>query len=368
MKTEERVSGFKGLDNIQDPHAIGTDTASTLVNLLVDSSGSLYTRPGYKVIYAGTFDSACGNLAISGGSLVRVTSTGIENLGPISGTQLRVTDKQGRTFVSTENFLGVLDPSLREVRPRSEVQVLASEGSYSAGTYLFATADIEGYLPSPMTMVVLEAPGGFLISPRGGRPTELYMSIADGTELYYHSTIPATGTTLVAEGSLGHPVQRQYLEPMVPGVVLTEVGGSLITALGNDIVCSEPLDYEAYNPMRGVFTFSHAVTMVEECVLGITYIGTTKELYIARGETPETWVISLLTPVGVVQNSAVTTRVKLPKSPEEEIVVLFTLMDGSIVAGRNNGETVNLTEQSVAELKCAAHGAVILDGINYTIF
>ena len=368
MKQEARVSVFKGLDNIQDPHGIGTDTASTLTNLLASSEGVLHTRPGYKELYAGIFTAAHGNLAISGGQLVRVSSVEIEVLGPITGTQLRSTSSQGRTFVSTEDYIGVLDPELRPLRTRSEMRVVIHEGALQKGLYLVATVDEGGYLPSQIIGASLEDIGSILVVPTGGRPAEVYMSVADGTELFFHSTVPASGGVITSTTGLAHPIQRQYLLPMPPGVVLSEVGGSLVTAIGNYVTCSMPLDYEAYDPASGVFLFPNAVTMVEECVPGVTYIGTSKELYLARGKTPEDWAISLITPVGVLANSAVKMRVKLPKSPVEETVVLFTLTDGSVVAGRNNEETVNMTEQVVQELKTTAHGAIVLGGVNYTIY
>jgi hypothetical protein len=234
--------------------------------------------------------------------------------------------------------------------------------------YLVSTVDEGGYLPSQVVTVDVPESGGILVAPVGGRSTEVYVSVADGTELFFHSIVPSSGGTISTTNLLGHPLARQYLFPMIPGTVISEVGGSLVTAIGNYVTCSMPLDYEAYDPMGGVFLFPNAVTMVEECTLGFTYIGTTAELYLARGESPEVWVISLITSVGVLINSAARTRVKLPKSPEEETVVLFTLTDGSVVAGRNNGETVNMTERVVQNLSTMAHGATILSGIHYTIY
>ncbi len=370
MKSEARVSNIKGLDNIQDPHNIGTDMASVLTNFLISSEGVLHTRPGYKSLYEVPITAACGDLAISGGHLVRVSSGGLEDLGVMPGTVLRSTSSQGRTFVSSEDFIGVVGTELREVMPRTGIRVIPTEGTFPKGTYMFSAVGDGGYLPSPVVSVQLDAPGGFLVVPetRGRVPAELYMTVSDGTELFFAVKIPSTGATIGDSISLSHPLLRQYLNPMPPGVVLSEVGGSLITAMGANITCSAPLDYEAYDPMKGVYTFPNEVTMVEECTLGVTYIGTTKELYLAKGASPEDWVLSVITPVGVVANSAVKMRVKLPSSPAEETVVIFTLADGSVVAGRNNEETVNLTEQKVQALKTTAHGAIVLDDVNYTIY
>ena len=368
MKSEERVSGFKGLDNIQDPHTIGTDAASVLTNLLVSCTGTLNTRPGYKELYTNTFTAAHNDLAISEGNLCRVGSSGVEVLGSITGTQLRSTSGQGRTFVSTEDYIGVLDPELRKLRGRSKARIIVDSGQLAKGLYLVATVDEGVYLPSEISTVDVPDMGGILVVPTNGLAAEVYVSGPDGTELYFHSVVKSTGGLITSASSLGHPIARQYLATMPPGVVLSEVGGSLVTAIGNQVTCSMPLDYEAYDPMSGVFTFPDAVTMVEECIPGITYIGTTRELYLVRGKTPEEWSLSRIDSRGVLINSAVKMRVKLPKSPAEETVVLFTLVDGTIVAGRNNEETVNITEQLVQDIKTTAHGAIVLGGINYTIF
>ena len=370
MKAESRVSYVKGLNNIQDPHNIGTDSASVLHNFLVSSEGVLHTRPGFKPLYDGTFTAACGDLALSGGRLVRVGPSGVEDLGAMPGTSLRSTNRQGRTFVSSDEFIGVIDTELRSVMPRTGVRVLNAKGSFPKGTYMLVAVGDGGYLPSEVVSVQFDVPGGFVVVPdtKAKVPVELYITTTNGAELFFLTMVSPTGASILAPAPLGHPLLRQYLLPMPPGLVLSEVGGSLVSAMGTYITCSMPLDYEAYDPSKGVFRFPNEVTMVEECVRGVTYIGTTKELYLAKGDSPESWVISVITQVGVLANSAVKMRVKLPSSPAEETVVIFTLTDGSVVAGRNNEETVNFTEQRVQPVSVTANGAIILDDVNYTIY
>jgi hypothetical protein len=161
-----------------------------------------------------------------------------------------------------------------------------------------------------------------------------------------------------------HPIDRQLLLPMPPGDVIASVLGYLISTQGPTMYVSEPLDFKVYDPISSIFSFPNFITMVG--VVGKTiYVGTTEELYHIAGSSPADWVVTCIHSMGVVARSDMTVRMRLPKDPADSYCLVFTLNNGTTVAGFEGGSIRNLTEYEVLPGVLPINGVHLMDTIYY---
>lgn len=285
------------------------------------------------------------------------------------GTQIAVGLAAGRTIVSTEIEIGFLDPAFRPFAQQASLE-LSVEGVGRGPGILVAVVEeyteLEYSLPSPVESVELPEEGSLHIKVKSGVPTQVYLSAPDGEELFHYRTITED---LVISGSsysvdLFHPLERQFLYPLPPGDLLVGVFGRLISVRGSEMYVSEPFDPSAYDPQQGVLNFPDHISMVG--VVGKTvFVGTSNELYFITGNGPEEWVLTCIHNIGVIAKSEVNTRMRLPNDEVDVDCLVFSLANGTTVAGFDGGGIRNLTEGEVLPGKLLVNGAHMMGSIYY---
>jgi hypothetical protein len=370
---ENQVVVFTGLDQVDDLRDMGPHALVEAVNVVVGTGGVISTRPGYKKVSADLSIVAAHKdmILYSSGMLAKLPNYG-ELLGFVRGTQLVTTEVAGVTIVSTESDIGFMGPEFTPFPRVAQHRVYIGAGKKEASSYRIMVSivkeysDLEYSLPSEAEAFEVAEGGSLTVEVTDGIRTHVYLSAPDGEELYFYgvvtSSLKIVGKAYSVE--LIHPLGRQFLAPMPPGDIIASVLGYLVSTQGSSMCVSEPLDYRVYDPASSIFTFPDYITMVGVVGKSI-YIGTTSELYHMSGSSPAEWALTCIHSMGVVARSEMTVRMRLPKDPSDSHCLVFTLNNGTTMAGFEGGSVRNLTEYEVLPGKLPINGVHLMDTIYY---
>jgi hypothetical protein len=186
----------------------------------------------------------------------------------------------------------------------------ATIGGLYAGSYGVAyslTNDLGEESPlSAVSYIDLPSGGGILLS---GLVTatdvvslNLYITAADGAELYLHDTIAWTGTASITDQKQGRQASKQGRVLMPGGTIVRFWNGRLYVATGSFIAVSDPFDAGLCNPKEGWFNTGRTITLMEPVEGGI-FVGHEQAVHFYKGSDPATFQLAQVSSLGAYAHS-----------------------------------------------------------------
>lgn len=360
-----RIGPFPGgMNNRAKDGALPDGTARNIVNADIDAQGKAKRRQGITKVSGGMschsgFSCPAGSFFVDQGSLLKFTPTGTMHL--ISGIQGEV----AYLWLNSTLYLtdGVKNWMVEDgVAKQWGMDVPAAPilgttgGSLPPGRYLAAVSyvDADG-LESGASRVVdiqLSATRGIVFQGLSGKPTRLYLSTANGTEMYLAGEtagghFPVTGNWY--EG--GNTLDLLQVSPPPPGRMLAAYAGRIYIADANGFAWySEPFGYSHFRLADSFLLWPGPVTLMEPVTGGI-FFATDKQTWFYAGTPEDGFQIIEKFDYGAIRGTSVRNR---------DGSVYWQSTRGMIIA-TPDGEARNVQEANVAPGSATAGSAVIAE-------
>jgi len=369
-----RLDGWPaGVNNRAAPFALPAGACRQAVNVDVRQSGKLVRRPGYTrlVSDAGAHSlhaDAEVTLYVAQGQLKQLTGSTATVLDAGWGDAPTVYVRHGDAVFLSNGLrsaawaAGALRPWGTPTPPQQPDLLALPTGGLAAGVYQVAltwsSQGIESGTPLAASVTVPEG-GGIMLSefpapPAGVDTVSVYLSAADGTELYWDDDYPAYTTAVILEaGQRTVPLATQFMAAMPPVTRLASQGGRLYGAREQVVYCTSPFNPHLMESLDGL--------LFEAPITGLLPV--TDGVYVATSTA--TW---FMTPPdgdgpparrGIAYHGGVPgTVVNDPLWPGG-----FWLGTRGLMRGLPSGQAENLTDANLA-LPQAAQGAAVVRETN----
>lgn len=152
-------------------------------------------------------------------------------------------------------------------------------GGLDAGTYMVATTirDALGRESgaSPTALVQVAAGGGIALTVLPStNVTRVYVTPANGEELYWAQDLPAgAATSYLGAHTPGKALMTQHMMPPEPCTQLDHYNGRVFSVVGNALLATRAMDYALTRPTTDYVLMESAILMNKSVVDGI-YVGT----------------------------------------------------------------------------------------------
>ncbi|MBF0316788.1 MAG: hypothetical protein HQL04_01315 [Nitrospirae bacterium] len=344
-------TGFRGLVNVKPTREASSDGLSDLksaVNVDIDNSGNVVTRPGFLRVYEGKVHSLYGNgkvcLFRQADRLMQLYQvSGAEDSSPdvvapyavrtlasgINGS-LRMSYQYvaGRVYYSDAAVTGVVEVTARPIPvvrswgmlpPDAPVLSATTEGILSKGKYQVSLTYTrndgqESGASTVASMTLTKKAGGIdVICPLSADPNvrkiNIYISAPNGEVPYLAASLDNTPSATVpgftvpyhyrGETVTGPPLLTWGLKPPPPGQLLCYYRGRLYVASLNTLWYSQPYTYELFDPAQGWLAFDNPITLVAAVEDGI-FVATSREVVFLKGTEPERFQLMQVSDCGAV--------------------------------------------------------------------
>lgn len=329
------LSAIGGVDNRSYLTKLAEGTVRVADNVDVDARGVVYRRDGYAqtTALAGAHSlwshpSLAFALVADAGNLYRMDTNGnltrvVTGLGgqavsyALVGQQVRWSNG---VFTGQVDLAGNPLPLGVETPRPSFTLTSMSNGGISAGNYAvtltFTSASGEEGGAPPAQYVDVADGGGILV---GAVPpsfdavqARVYVSDANGTELFWAGSCAPGGSFMVGAGLRTKLLATQFCEPFPAAKYLLATFGRLFGAVGRQLVWSQPMYYGLWRPTQNRLAVPDDITMVASPVnqFMTLYVGTRHKVYrlstrrrMAEAESMETLTLSIAADAGVVPGS-----------------------------------------------------------------
>lgn len=350
----------KGMDNIHKAESLPADALRLCVNYDIGDDGVLRVREGATEIYTGNIQKGSVwstpegdvTLFVEDGDLKRLnadyTATTVES--GVGDTPIAYLELNGSVYYSNRITNGIVRDGVRydwgvPVPLKNPECTGAEGGSLDAGVYQVAITQISdtdeesgALLPTKVTV-----PQDGKIVLTGFQPTDywarIYVSTADGEELYLHATIwPGVNSHFIA--SVDQTTRRLdtvNAEPPMVGDKLEYHNGRIYIADGNAVYFTDPLRYGLVRRATNFLLYSEKVAVLLAVKDGL-YICSDRTYFLTGIDTQDQAQIAVL-PYGAVDGTGAHIR--------NSDSVAWVSPRGFIVAGPQ-GQVKNLTENQIA--------------------
>lgn len=372
-----KFDGFSGLDNRAKDFALPDGYVRHLRNCDVRSSGKIQRRQGYTKVVSDTnphslYSDGHVTLYVSQGVLKRLDGTAISVVDANWGEAPTVyAERAGEVFFSNGLKTGRWANGYKswgvENPPRQPALDALPTGGLHPGTYQVAITwrdalGIESGTPLNSQITVSEG-GGIMLSDFPTPPiyvdtVSVYVSGADGTELYLDNDYPAWTTTVVIEqDQRSIPLETEFMQPMPPVERVCLQASRFYGAIGPALYVTQPFNPYLTN-LDGVL-FESPITALLPVTDGV-YVVTERKAYFMQfeGDVPQR---RELTYHGAVRGAVAVDPI-LPG--------VLWVGDKGLMRGLPGGENQNITDAHLA-LPKAEQGAMTIrevDGERYAIF
>ena len=351
MPSNHLVGPFLGINNrLPDNQLVHTERGVRLgdylrnaVNVDLTDRGTVQRRKGVTLVQGG---GDCHSLWSSGreayyvdsGVLYRFPRQAIA--ASVLAQRVSFTEAAGQVVWSDgatiNKIAGNTSVPLTQPEPNPAPTVTAGGGgSLTAGLYLLAFVAVGPSGEScPTWPVQVEVPDTGNITIQHIAPTtKVYVSAANGAELYYYGA----GTTRVALPANGPALTTRHYRPMPPGDIVRYVRGRLLVAAGSTLFYSHPYAPGMYDPLRGYIPFTAPVTMVAPVQEGV-FISADKTYFLSGADVEKSELIERLPFAAVFGTDTYSER--------DESVWWYS--EQGLVNGSSRGETKLVQERTVA--------------------
>lgn len=332
-------------------------------NVDLDDSGMLRRRPGTALKVAG----AAHSLWADGDDCLFVAGTSLYRLHPDYSRTLLASNLAlampavfarvgSRIYWTNGVQTGVIEGNASRawgVAVPNPPALTAVAGQLAAGTYAgaitYVRADGQESGCALPTTVTLTAPGGVRFAwpavPAGVTDVVLYLTEANGMQLYQAATVAASaGSATITGGIRSRPCDTQWLDAPPPGQCLTWCRGRLYIAAGPYLFATTALGYELCDLRDFLNIDNTAVTLLQGVEHGL-FVGTGAGLYFVAGDRLDEATLRPITSAPAIAGSnvmadglAVTGR-----SDMAGVRVCLMATAAGVVMGLGDGSTVDLT-------------------------
>jgi len=354
----------KGMNNVAKSNELGADTLRNAVNVDISDGGKVSRRKGHALVTALTgahslwADSTGNAYFVHGNALKKLLSGGIaQNLGSVSanGNHMSYVEVNGEIFFSCATCNGkVSDGKIQPwgiETPSNPPAIGATTGILNAGTYhaavTYLLADGRESGASALSKVTLNNVGGISVL---GMPTpvsplvtkkRLYLSTADGEELFLANEMGATGQfAVIGSPAIGHELRSQYITSPQFSKCLAEVNGRIFMVSASSpktVSYTEALDFDHVDSRKNFYQFPSDVTLIAATKTGL-YVCADKTYFIASAGMDDATQSEVFDYIGIANTAQL-----IPSTHE------YIWMTGrGAVIGREGGQAELLSASSLA--------------------
>lgn len=378
------LQGFAGVVNTTREAAasVGIEQAVAALSALreaqnvdIDNAGKLRRRQGYSKIHSGSgcrglwsHDEVDFGLFAEGTDLKMIRNGEVTTVGTVSLVSVpSYAVVNGDVIWSDGQNIGKItsdgDPVSFWVESPAGVPVCSahSAGGLDAGEYQVTVSfvDLDGResgAPAATTVEVQQG-GGIALSgipqpPDISTAVNVWVSHADGEELYHAARIPAGITSyIIGAGRRGRVLDVHFMEPMPAGSLIAYSHGRLFSVTrdpirGDVIWYSEPLRY-GLRAIGNYITFKDVsmILPVGQGANAVLYAGSHKRTFYMVGPNPDAWEKRLARGSGVVRGTAVTAPGTFFGLETAEPVGYWLAADGVFCIGLPGGAVQPFSER-----------------------
>lgn len=357
---------FSGINNVLQPHRLGTDALTVATNVDVGLTGDLTRRAGYTELLPTchkNLHQADGFVlaTVDGGDLISMDASGglrttlYPSLGPdrvwycdlpdgrttfSNGLINGITGGQTATTwgVPVPESLGTLTPVAGELFP----------GDYQYQlTYVRLSDGLEG---GPLYSNPWSVPdGGILLMglpELEGHKINVYLTSANGENAYLAgSTFSGSFSYLGKNDALVLPCRTGNLRPAPAGTATAFWRGRVLVAVGPVLYASKTNGWESFDFRRDFKQFAAPITLVQP-VDGGVFVGTEGELAFLGGTEFDKLSYVQVLDGPTVLGSGVAVRGELVKRGQGvgQGAAMICIAGRGLVAGFSDGGIVRMTE------------------------
>lgn len=360
-----------GVDFLSDDTKLPSGAVRRAENVDLSNTGVFRRRPGSSLAVAGVgyhslFTYGRGTLIGQGANVLFIDPTtynamqlcamGVE--APVDFTEYNehlYWTNSGSTWwlpsdAMTARRVGAALPSLLP-------DIVAdTAGALLPGTYAVALARLDDRgeeSPAKLLGTVLLPTGGGVrltsIALESGASYRVYLSTADGEELYGAADFPAAFTEyLVGDTPDGAQRMTQHLAPMPAGSFIRGHAGRLYVAAGDTLWFSRPLRPHLHDPRSDFIRFAGQIKFIEPTPGGL-YVGDQRGVWFLSGNDPLNAKQKLASPHVAVRRSSIRVEgAHLPEkvAPDDEHVALW-LSECGYMVGKSDGSVIALNADRV---------------------
>lgn len=369
--------GFAGLDNRARDFALPEGYARNIRNADVLSSGKVQRRKGYTKLVSDTnphslYSNGLVTLYVAQGALKRLDGSVMTVLDADWGdAPTAYADRAGEVFFSNGLKTGRYAQGHQvwgtENPPFQPTPELMPNGGLFPGTYQLALTwrdglGIESGTPLNVQIDVPEG-GGILLTDFPAPPAyvesvAVYISSANGSELYLDNDYPAwTTSVVIGQEERSIPLDTEFMQPMPPVEHLCAQGGRVYGSIGPALYVTNP-----FNPyltsLDGVL-FEAPLTALLPVTDGVYAITERKSYFLSfdAGDVPQRRELAYH---GAIRGAA---------GFDPILPGVIWVGEKGVMRGLPGGENQNLTDAHVA-MPHAERGALLIretDGERFAI-
>lgn len=392
------IKKFLGLRNVTSAERYRPGELEVAQNLEIDDTGKLMTRRGVALLQAGSYHSL-----FSDGDLALVMLANVMyriNLD-FSLTQLAVLSASARVSYNRQGNVVYFSNGVDKGRidgqgsvrpwgiknPVSQPVAAPTGGQLPPGRYMYALTfrranGMEGGTGTAGVIELASTGGISFSSIESSTDVEVtdkivYLSGANGTELYRAAVLPASAASydfLGRESDLTARLDTQYVSPPPAGPIVEVYNGVAYVVVGSTAFHSDPYLFENFRIRDSFLTFPGQVTMFASVNDGI-YVGTSDTVWFLKGGHPKGDMKSQVCfNYGAIPGTAVKTVEGVLKSVLEAeeggpggTMVMWTSPFG-VCVGSKDGQVQNMTERQYSFPSASRGAAMVRHARGITIY
>lgn len=320
MATYQKVSQFKGINNVSDPLRLGLGWLSEADNIDISDTGAITRRTGYVMAKPGEFTDAYASddlqrmFVVTGGSISSVAAD--MTLTPVAtvttSAPMYWAEVNKHTYFNNGTDRGVIPPSgpakAWEWPVPAMPHLAAGSGALPPGTYRACCTHLMpdgSETGSSLAQSITLAEGRSLvvsgIPQVPGLTTLLYIAPADSTVFQLVGNVGAVATWNSSPDDLGTDLTTKFLDPIPVGATVIQhwmgrmFAAQYLPIQDQSVVwVSEPLGFHLFNLNSGMFMVPgqvHALVPTD----GALIVAAGEAIYAYTGEE-----LKQLAPYGVV--------------------------------------------------------------------
>lgn len=373
------LNQFKGINNVDDPSAVGANTLVEGTNVYISSKRRIRRRSGMANVITGSMHSAFATsdektmLSVKDNALVLVNKD-------LSVTQLRATMlpmpvayveingvvyysngiQSGRVVGGTHGNWGITPPNTVSLQ---RINGIMQAGTYGAiAAYLRGDNQLSG--TSFPTAIEVPSDSGIRVGLQASTDPEviaiaLYMTTPDGADYYRVGVVPNATQTYTHQGSITSIRPRTMnMGPPPPGQALAELSGRCLIATGDTLYHTHAYSYELVDYSRNYKQLADWIDVIAAVADG-AFLSYGNHIAFMRGRDLDAAELTVMANYGSTAGTvAYVDHVAGIDLPSKRIPMWST--EHGVVAGFDGGQLVNLSEGSYRTGRYKSGGAVYL--------
>lgn len=363
----------RGQNNLSEEARLAYESFRASANIDVTDTGGIRRRVGYQRVVSvpgarglwsnrhRAFYAVAQNLYSFDGQNSVLLHTGLHPHNPLAYCAIEptvyVTDGASGYAISP---VGVVRRWSPPEPARQPVATALSYGGLTAGRYMVAVthAYAGGTESGTSSSTVVDVPdgGGIQLADFPVPPSDVnfrvYVSNANGTELFFYGAVPPTVLTVdITSRPLGRKLTTMFKSSLPAGQHLGYFQGRLYSASGNLMYWSEPMTYGLTDLSRNYVMLSSPFTMIAGLPEGAggMFVASEHRTLFLRGNNPAQFEQIEAYPYGVVSGTLTYVAASmLGMEGESHSLPVWMSRNGVFCVGMPNGKVSPVNEATFA--------------------